>query len=73
MDSTTARNHLDAWLAADLAVAGGQSYTIGGRSLTRANSEEIRQQVQYWTQQLSLAQHREAGVKNSSILYSRWH
>ncbi len=73
MDSTTARTHLDAWLAADLAVAGGQSYTIGGRSLTRANSEEIRQQVQYWRQQLSFAQHREAGVKNSSILYSRWH
>ena len=73
MDSTTARTHLDAWLAADLAVAGGQSYTIGGRSLTRANSEEIRQQVQYWTQQLSLMLHREAGMKNPSILYSRWH
>lgn len=36
------------WLAADAAVASGQSYTIGGRSFTRANSAEIRQNIEFW-------------------------
>lgn len=73
MDSVTAQAHLDDWLAADRAVAGGQSYTIGSRSLTRANAEEIRQQIQYWTQQVTYYQNREAGIKNPAFVYSRWH
>jgi len=36
------------WLAADTAVAAGQSYTIGGRSLSRANAREIRENITYW-------------------------
>jgi hypothetical protein len=36
------------WLAADTAVASGQGYTIGGRSLTRANAREIRENIDYW-------------------------
>lgn len=36
------------WLAADTAVASGQAYTIGGRSLTRANAKEIRENIDYW-------------------------
>lgn len=36
------------WMAADTAVAGGQSYMIGGRSLTRANAAEIRKNIDYW-------------------------
>lgn len=35
------KEHLNAWLAADLAVSKGQSYTIGNRVLTRVNSSEI--------------------------------
>jgi hypothetical protein len=34
----------DAWKAAELAVAAGQSYTIAGRSLTRADARYIHQQ-----------------------------
>ncbi|MDT2270063.1 DUF6148 family protein [Paenibacillus larvae] len=32
-----AQTHLKAWLEAEMAVASAQSYTIAGRSLTRAN------------------------------------
>ncbi|MBS0364913.1 MAG: hypothetical protein JSR67_03705 [Proteobacteria bacterium] len=39
---------LSAWLTADLAVAQGQSYSIAGRSLTRANAQEITQKIQYY-------------------------
>lgn len=45
---TTAKTALTAWVAADLAVARGQSYTMNGRSLTLANTREIREQIQYW-------------------------
>jgi len=48
LDLATAQAHLDQWIAADLAVATGQSYTIGGRSLTRANAAEIRRNIDYW-------------------------
>ena len=44
---------LDAWLAADLAVAKGQSYSMNGRSLTLANSREIREQIQYWERRVA--------------------
>lgn len=36
------------WMEADDAVAGGQGYSIGNRSLTRADSKEIRENMQYW-------------------------
>lgn len=48
MDSSTAQTHLDAWLAADLAVATGQAYSIAGRSLTRVDTPTIRAQIKYW-------------------------
>lgn len=43
-----AQEHLASWLAADTACASGQSYTIGSRSLTRANSKEIADRIAYW-------------------------
>ncbi|MCK9570077.1 DUF6148 family protein [Candidatus Pacearchaeota archaeon] len=43
-----AETQLAAWLAADTAVASGQSYTIAGRSLTRAHAAEIRTNIDYW-------------------------
>ena len=50
---THAKAALDAWLAADLAVAKGQSYSMNGRSLTLANSREIREQIQYWERRVA--------------------
>lgn len=40
--------HLTEWLNADIAVASGQSYSIAGRVLTRANAAEIRTNITYW-------------------------
>ena len=48
-----AQTALDAWIAADLAVAKGQSYSMNGRSLTLANAKEIREQIQYWERRVS--------------------
>lgn len=50
---TQAQTALDAWIAADLAVAKGQSYSMNGRSLTLANSKEIREQIQYWERRVT--------------------
>lgn len=48
-----AQTSLDAWIAADLAVAKGQSYSMNGRSLTLANTREIREQIQYWERRVA--------------------
>ena len=50
---TIARNTLNAWIAADLAVARGQSYAMNGRSLTLANAREIREQITYWERRVA--------------------
>ena len=39
---------LTLWLAADDAVATGQSYTIGDRSLTRADAATIDDKITFW-------------------------
>ena len=39
---------LDAWLEASLKIASGQAYSIGGRSLTRANAAWIGKQIVFW-------------------------
>ncbi len=53
INTTTAQTALDAWIAADLAVAKGQSYSMNGRSLTLANAQEIREQIHYWERRVS--------------------
>jgi len=45
---TQAEAQLAVWLAASTAVASGQSYSIAGRSLTRANAAEIRKNIEFW-------------------------
>ena len=47
-----AEPQLASWLAADTAVATGQSYSIAGRSLTRANAKEIRDNITFWDKQV---------------------
>ncbi len=39
------------WLEADEKVASGQSYSIAGRSLTRADASEIRSNIEFWDRQ----------------------
>nr|BDD46849.1 hypothetical protein 15 [bacterium] len=48
-----AQTALEAWIAADLAVAKGQSYSMNGRSLTLANVKEIGERLQYWERRVS--------------------
>lgn len=43
-----AEAQLTAWIAASTAVASGQAYSIAGRSLTRANAAEIRENIKFW-------------------------
>lgn len=50
-----AQKHLDAWLEAELAVTNGQSYSIGSKSLDRANLYQIREQVKYWSNEVAKA------------------
>jgi len=43
-----AQAKLDLWMAADDAIANGQAYSIGGRSLTRADADIIDQKIEKW-------------------------
>lgn len=43
-----AQARLDAWLTAESALETAQSFTHKGRSLTRANLGEIREQIEFW-------------------------
>ena len=48
MTKEQAQQHLEAWLAADLALAAGKEYKLGSRSLTRANAAEVKERISYW-------------------------
>lgn len=48
-----ARAKLQMWLEAEAAVATGQSYKIGTRSLTRASLSDIRQQISFWRNEVA--------------------
>ena len=48
-----AKKHLAAWLEAELEVTTHQSYTIGSRSLTKADLADIRAQIKYWDDKVS--------------------
>jgi len=47
-DLEIAREHLEAWLEAELEVTTHQSYKIGSRSLTRADLAQIRKEIEFW-------------------------
>lgn len=56
IDVETAKRHLDMWLEAESEVAINQSYTVGGKTFTRANLSEIRKQIEYWSNKVAAAQ-----------------
>ena len=47
---------LNTWLAAEEAVATGQSYQIGSRMLTRADLASVRKQIDYWNNKVEQAE-----------------
>lgn len=48
-----AKQHLQAWLDADLALSTGKEYTIGSRRLTRANVGEVKDRISYWSREVA--------------------
>lgn len=51
-----AKENLKMWLTAERAVATGQSYRIGTRSLTRASLREITERIRFWRGEVSRLQ-----------------
>lgn len=47
-----AKEHLQAWMEAELKVTTGQSYTIGRKQLTRANLTEISEKIRFWSNEV---------------------
>ncbi len=47
---------LNTWLAAEEAIATGQSYQIGSRMLTRADLKSVREEMEYWAGKLAAAE-----------------
>lgn len=47
-----AKQHLQAWMEAELAVSTGQKYKIGTRELTRADLGEIAERISFWSNEV---------------------
>ncbi|WP_420578792.1 DUF6148 family protein [Oceaniradius stylonematis] len=56
-----AQAQLDAWLEASVQVARNQSYSINGRSLTRADASDIQNQIAYWQSWVTRLTHSASG------------
>ena len=50
------RQKLKTWMAAEEAIATGQSYQIGTRMLTRASLKQVQDQIEYWGKKLAEAE-----------------
>lgn len=53
-----AKEHLQAWLKADLALATSKEYTIGNRRLTRANVQEVKDRINFWRNEVARLENR---------------
>jgi hypothetical protein len=60
-----AQTTLNAYLAAEMAVLAGQSYTIAGRSLNRADLGAIQTGLQLWSDRLRDLTHQARGRSRS--------
>lgn len=72
LDLASAQAALTAWQAADLAVATSQSYSFAGRTLTRADSAEIRTNIQYWDGQVAMLSARSRGIRQPRVTLVRY-
>ena len=52
---------MNTWLAAEEAIATGQSYQMGTHMLTRANLTAVRNEIEYWAGKLAEAEAEEQG------------
>lgn len=65
-----AQAQLDAWLAASLALAGGQEHQIGDRRIRLADGPEVREQVAHWTRVVNQLSAQAAGASRGSAGYA---
>lgn len=72
LTTAQAQAHLDQWLAADTAVALGQSYTVEGQTVTRVDAATIRSQITYWTRVLQEIEQANAGNPGASYATPRF-
>lgn len=57
---TEALRRYELWTDAEIKVSAGQAYSIGGRSLTRANLKEIQTMVEYLDKRIQVLRARAA-------------
>lgn len=50
------KEKMDTWMAAEEAIATGQSYQMGTRMLTRASLTAVRNEIEYWAGKLAEAE-----------------
>lgn len=62
-----AQAQLDAWLAASLAVASGQKYSIGDRALERADLAEINKTIERWQTKVNQLTAGRSGIRMRGI------
>lgn len=60
--------HLEQWLLAEEKVSKGQSYTIGNRTLTRANLTEIQNAIELWSKRLQDAESNSSGPISYTVI-----
>lgn len=62
-----AQQHLEMWLNAEEEIATSQSYTIGTRTLTRANLKEVRDQIKFWQSKVDNLEKAAAGKGRNRV------
>lgn len=67
-----AQARLQLWLDAEEAVSSGQSYSIGDRSLSRANLSEITDRITYWQRQVDAFRAKGLGAKSPGMRVVKW-
>ena len=64
-----ARTHLQAYLEADLALATGKSYRIGSRSLNRLDAAEVKERINFWSNEVErLENGRPKGIRQMRVV-----
>lgn len=63
-----AKESLRIWLEAERAVATGQSYKIGTRSLTRANLSDIAGRIAFWRAEIAKLESGRQGARVMRVI-----
>lgn len=66
-----AETQLQLWLDADTAVAAGQSFSFGNRSLTRVDAAEITRKIDYWNVKVQELSARAQGYSRTRYVVPR--